>query len=198
VLRAINWPNVGDMVAAAAIIALPSVVLMMMFGQTRILFTMARDGLLPERLAKVHPKYHTPYVITWITGIFVAFFAAVFPVDILADISNAGTLFAFFMVAVGVMILRKTEPGRARPFRTPLIWIVGPLAMAGCVLLFFSLGWNPTIKFFCAWAVLGLIVYFVYARRRSHLAPGNEELLRASSEPLAADPLVQEGPNSGP
>jgi len=198
VLREINWPRVGDMVAGAAIIALPSVVLMMMFGQTRILFTMARDGLLPERLAKVHPKYHTPYVITWITGIFVAFFAAVFPVDILADISNAGTLFAFFMVAVGVMILRKTEPTRHRPFRTPLIWIVGPLAMAGCVLLFFSLGWNPTIKFFCFWAVLGLVVYFVYARRRSHLAPGNEALLHASSEPLPADPLVHEGPSTGP
>lgn len=198
VLREINFPRVGDLVAGAAILALPSVVLMMMFGQTRILFTMARDGLLPERLAKVHPKYHTPHVITWITGIFVAFFAAVFPVDILADISNAGTLFAFFMVAVGVMILRRTEPGRVRPFRTPLIWIVGPLAMAGCVLLFFSLGWNPTIKFFCAWAVVGLIVYFAYARRRSHLAPGNEALLHAYSDPLEPDPLVQEGPNAGP
>lgn len=200
VLREIGWPRIGDLVAGAAILALPSVVLMMMFGQTRILFTMSRDGLLPDSLAKVHPKYHTPHVITWITGIFVSFFAAVFPVDILADISNAGTLFAFFMVAAGVMILRKTEPNRARPFRTPLVWIVGPLAMAGCVLLFFSLGWNPTIKFFCFWAVLGLIVYFAYARRRSHLAPGNEHLLHGHSKDpkLAADPLVQEGPNTGP
>jgi APA family basic amino acid/polyamine antiporter len=70
--------------------------------------------------------------------------------------------------------------------------------MAGCVLLFFSLGWNPTIKFFCFWAVVGLVVYFAYARRRSHLAPGNEALLHASSEPLPPDPLVQEGPSSGP
>ncbi|MEO8002577.1 MAG: amino acid permease, partial [Arenimonas sp.] len=144
----------------------------MIFGQTRILFTMARDGLLPESLSKVHPKYHTPHVVTWITGIFVAFFAALFPVDILADISNAGTLFAFFAVAVGVMVLRKTEPNRVRPFKTPLIWVVGPLAVAGCILLFFSLGWNPTIKFFCFWAVLGLIVYFGYSRSRSHLANG--------------------------
>lgn len=172
VLRSIGWPGVGDAVAAAAILALPSVVLMMIFGQTRILFTMARDGLLPGKLADVHPKYHTPHVVTWITGIFVAFFAALFPVDILADISNAGTLFAFFAVAVGVMVLRKTEPNRARPFKTPIIWIVGPLAVAGCALLFFSLGWNPTIKFFCFWAVLGLIVYFAYSRRRSHLANG--------------------------
>ena len=172
VLRNIGWPGIGDAVAAAAIIALPSVVLMMIFGQTRILFTMARDGLLPGKLADVHPKYHTPHVVTWITGIFVAFFAALFPVDILADISNAGTLFAFFAVAVGVMVLRKTEPNRARPFKTPMVWLVGPLAVAGCALLFFSLGWNPTIKFFCFWAVLGLIVYFAYSRSRSHLANG--------------------------
>ncbi len=198
VLREIGWPKVGDMVAGAAILALPSVVLMMMFGQTRILFTMARDGLMPAAFSKVHPKYHTPYVVTWITGIFVAFFAALFPVGILADISNAGTLFAFFMVAAGVMILRRTDPARLRPFRTPLIWIVGPLAMGGCVLLFFSLGWNPTIKFFCIWAVIGLITYFIYARNRSHLAPGNEALLHGDGEKLTADPLVQQGPNAGP
>lgn len=181
VLRELGWPKVGDMVAAAAIIALPSVVLMMMFGQTRILFTMSRDGLMPARFSKVHEKYHTPHVVTWTTGVFVAFFAALFPVDILADISNAGTLFAFFTVAAGVMILRRTEPNRARPFRTPLVWIVGPLAMAGCVLLFFSLGWNPTIKFFCIWATIGLVVYFLFARKRSHLAPGNEHLLHGGA-----------------
>ena len=174
VLRNLGWPSVGDWVAGAAIIALPSVVLMMLYGQTRILFTMARDGLLPAKLAEVHPTYHTPHVVTWITGLFVSLFAAFFPVDILADISNAGTLFAFFAVALGVMVLRKTDPNRARPFRTPAIWIVGPLAMAGCVLLFFSLGWNPTIKFFCFWAILGLLVYFLYSRRRSHLANGTE------------------------
>jgi APA family basic amino acid/polyamine antiporter len=173
VLRSIGWPTVGDWVAAAAIIALPSVVLMMIFGQTRILFTMARDGLLPSKLAEVHPKYHTPHVVTWVTGIFVAFFAALFPVDILADISNAGTLFAFAAVAIGVMVLRRTEPNRQRPFKTPMVWVVGPLAIAGCTLLFFSLGWNPTIKFFCFWAVLGLVIYFLYARRNSLLNGGN-------------------------
>ncbi|MDR7098905.1 APA family basic amino acid/polyamine antiporter [Lysobacter niabensis] len=199
VLRQIGHPMVGDLVGFAAILALPSVVLMMMFGQTRILFTMSRDGLLPDKLSSVHPKFHTPHVITWITGIFVAFFAALFPVDILADISNAGTLFAFAAVAIGVMVLRKTEPNRPRPFRTPLVWIVGPLAIAGCVLLFFSLGWNPTIKFFCFWAILGLLVYFLYARRRSHLAPGNEHMLHGViTEKLPADPLVHEGPSTGP
>ena len=139
-------------------------------------------------------------MVTWVTGIAVSLFAAMFPVGMLADISNSGTLFAFFMVAVGVMVLRKTDPNRNRPFRVPLIWIVGPLAMAGCVLLFFSLGWDPTIKYFCIWAFIGLVLYFVYARRRSHLAPGNEHLLHGYPKggKLEPDPLVQEGPNAGP
>jgi APA family basic amino acid/polyamine antiporter len=176
ILRELNHPVIAKIVGGAAIVALPSVVLMMIYGQTRILFTMARDGLMPKAFAKVHPKYHTPHVITMVTGGVVALFAAMFNVDLLADISNAGTLFAFFMVALGVMILRKVEPNRARPFRTPMVWVVGPLAMAGCVLLFFSLGWNPTIRFFCYWAVGGLVVYFLFARRNSALAPGNAEL----------------------
>ena len=174
ILRTIGHPAIGNWVAAAAIIALPSVVLMMIFGQTRILFTMARDGLMPKAFAAVHPRFFTPHVVTIITGVFVSLFAAMFPVGKLADISNSGTLFAFFMVALGVMILRKVEPNRNRPFKTPLVWIVGPLAMAGCLLLFFSLGWNPTIKYFCIWAVIGLVVYFGFSRKHSHLANGTE------------------------
>ena len=174
VLRELGHGQVGNWVAIAAIVALPSVVLMMIFGQTRILFTMARDGLMPKAFANVHPKFHTPHTVTIVTGVIVALFAAVFPVDMLADISNSGTLFAFLIVAVGVMALRVSDPGRVRPFRTPMIWVVGPLAVAGCALLFFSLGWNPTIKYFCIWAVVGLVAYFAFARRSSNLAPGNE------------------------
>ena len=195
ILREINQPFWARVVGSAAILALPSVVLMMIFGQTRILFTMARDGLMPKAFAKVHPKYHTPHVVTMITGTAVALFAAVFNVDLLADISNAGTLFAFFAVALGVMVLRKTNPDRVRPFRTPLVWLVGPGAMAGCLLLFFSLGWNPTIKFFCIWAVAGLAVYFLFGRRTSALAPGNAELEAPMLEPT---PLVHQGPEPGP
>jgi APA family basic amino acid/polyamine antiporter len=169
VLRELGWPRMGNWVAAAAILALPSVVLMMMFGQTRILFTMSRDGLLPEVLSSVHPKYQTPHVITLITGIAVAAFAGFFPVGALADISNSGTLFAFFIVALGVMMLRFSEPNHPRVFRTPLIWIVGPLAMLGCALLFVSLG-SYTIKLFFGWAAVGLLVYFLYSRSHSHLA----------------------------
>ena len=103
-----------------------------------------------------------------VTGVAVALFAAMFPVGMLADISNSGTLFAFFMVSLGVMVLRRREPDRTRPFKTPIHWIVGPMAMAGCTLLFVSLGWG-TIRLFLYWAVTGLIVYFGYARRHSHV-----------------------------
>ncbi len=172
VLREIGYSQVGNWVAAAAIIALPSVILMMMYGQTRILFVMSRDGLMPDIFSKIHPTFHTPHVVTIITGIAVSLFAAMFPVGALADISNSGTLFAFFIVALGVMVLRRTQPDRFRPFRTPIIWFVGPAAMAGCLLLFFSLGW-PTLKLFLIWAAVGIAVYFLYSRNRSALAPQN-------------------------
>ncbi|MCX7042849.1 MAG: amino acid permease [Gammaproteobacteria bacterium] len=173
VLRELGHGQIGNWVAAAAIIALPSVVLMMIYGQTRILFTMARDGLMPKMLANVHPRYHTPHTVTIITGVAVSLFAAMFPVGALADISNSGTLFAFFIVALGVMLLRVRQPERKRAFKVPFIWVVGPLAMAGCALLFVSLGLY-TIKLFLAWAVIGLIVYFAYSRQRSHLHNGTE------------------------
>ncbi|OGT55740.1 MAG: amino acid permease [Gammaproteobacteria bacterium RIFCSPHIGHO2_12_FULL_63_22] len=173
VLRELGHGTIGNWVAAAAIIALPSVVLMMIYGQTRILFTMARDGLLPKMLANVHPRFHTPHTVTIITGAAVSLFAALFPVGALADISNSGTLFAFFIVALGVMLLRVRQPERKRAFKVPFIWVVGPLAMAGCALLFVSLGLY-TIKLFLAWAVIGLIVYFAYSRQRSHLHNGTE------------------------
>jgi APA family basic amino acid/polyamine antiporter len=182
VMRQLGHPLVGTAVAAAAVIALPSVILMMMFGQTRVLFTMSRDGLMPKMFSNVHPKFFTPQVVTIITGVFVAAFAAVFPVDILADVSNAGTLFAFLVVALGVMILRRTEPTRPRSFKTPLIWVVGPLAVAGCLLLFVSLG-IYTVKVFFAWAAIGLVVYFTYARSRSNLVNGTVEASANSSAP---------------
>jgi len=170
-LREIGWQQIGNLVGLAAGLALPSVILMMMFGQTRIFFVMSRDGLLPEVLSKVHPKYKTPHVVTIITGIFVAFFAALFPVGALADISNSGTLFAFAMVAIAVLVLRRTDPGRKRPFRTPAIMLTAPLAVLGCLYLFFSLS-GYTLALFVGWAALGLIVYFAYSRSHSHVGRG--------------------------
>ena len=169
VIRMLGFPKIGNLIALAAIVALPSVILMMMFGQTRIFFTMSRDGLLPDKLSSVHTRFHTPHVITYLTGIVVSICAALFPVGKLADTSNAGTLLAFAMVAIGVLILRKQQPERARPFRTPMVWIVCPFAIAGCVLLFLNLS-AVAKEVFVGWAVIGLIVYRLYGYRRSQLA----------------------------
>jgi APA family basic amino acid/polyamine antiporter len=189
-LRSIGWQQIGNLVGLAAGLALPSVVLMMMFGQTRIFFVMSRDGLLPEFLSKVHPRYHTPYVVTIITGVVVAFFAALFPVGALADISNSGTLFAFAMVAIAVLVLRRTDPNRYRPFRTPAIALVAPLAVLGCIYLFFSLS-TYTLTLFASWAVFGLIIYFGYSRKRSHVGRGLIEVHEDDSDipPQAVPPM---------
>ena len=189
-LREIGWKQIGNLVGLAAGFALPSVILMMMFGQTRIFFVMSRDGLLPERLSKVHPKYHTPHVVTMITGVFVALFAALFPVGALADISNSGTLFAFAMVAIAVMVLRRTDPKRHRPFRTPAVGVVAPLAILGCLYLFFSLS-AYTLELFAGWAVIGLVVYFGYSRHHSHVGRGLVEVHEDDAEapPQPVPPL---------
>ena len=190
VLNEIGHGWAGKLVAISAAIALPSVILMMMFGQTRIFFVMARDGLLPDVFSKLHPKYGTPHVVTMCTGVFVALFAALFPVGKLADISNSGTLFAFFTVAVGVMILRRTNPDRKRPFRTPVYFLVCPLAAAGCVFLFFQLS-GYTELMFLGWTLIGLVVYFLYSRRRSHVGQGLFEVHELDSDlpPTSVPPI---------
>ena len=181
ILRQVSNPIFGDLVGLAAAIALPSVVLLMMYGQTRIFFVMARDGLLPERLSAVHSKFRTPYVVTIVTGIFVAIAAAFLPVGTLADYSNAGTLFAFAAVSLGVMILRKRDPGRVRPFRTPAIFLVAPLSIAGCVLLFVNLNMESKLLFL-TWTVLGLVLYFIYGYRHSNVARGITEIPELAPE----------------
>lgn len=170
-LREIGWPQIGSLLGLAAGLALPSVILMMMFGQTRIFFVMSRDGLLPQAFSKIHPRYNTPHVITIITGIAVALFAAFFPVGQLANISNSGTLFAFAAVSIAVMVIRRTDPGRRRPFKTPLIYVTAPLAIAGCIYLFYSLDVKSKVLF-AIWAAIGLVVYFGYSRSRSHVGRG--------------------------
>ena len=195
VLRLMGFEHMGNLIGLAAAIALPSVILMMIYGQTRIFFTMSRDGLLPEALSKVHPRFHTPHVITLITGVFVAAFAALFPVGVLADISNSGTLFAFMMVAIGVLVLRKTQPDRHRPFRTPMVWLVCPLAIAGCILLFLNLSMY-TIGLFFGWAFLGFLVYALYGYRKSELAPGSVAHKAAADARLEPEPTFHEGPQA--
>ncbi len=175
VLRSINWPVVGNALGLAANLALPSVILMMLFGQTRIFFVMARDGLLPEKLATVHPKWKTPHIVTAMTGVFVAIAAALLPVGQLADISNSGTLFAFFMVSIAVLVLRVKDPARHRPFRTPAVWIVAPLSIVGCASLYFNLPVEAMLVL-PVWGGLGLLIYFFYGYRKSHVGRGQIEV----------------------
>ena len=181
ILRQVSSPLAGNLLGLAAAVALPSVVLLMMYGQTRIFFVMARDGLLPERLSAVHPRFRTPYIVTIVTGIFVAIAAAFLPVGTLADYSNAGTLFAFAAVSLGVMILRRRDPRRPRPFRTPAIFLVAPLSIAGCVLLFVNLNMESKLLFL-SWTIIGLVLYFFYGYRHSHLARGVTEVPELAAE----------------
>ncbi len=175
VLRQIGFGTVGNMLGYAAILALPSVILVLLFAQTRIFFVMSRDGLLPEGLSKVHPKWRTPYVVTAITGVIVAIAAAFFPVGQLADIANAGTLYAFLMVAVAVMLLRRRDPDRKRAFRVPALSIIGPLTIAGCLFLFFNLP-TSAMMVLPIWTAIGLLLYFGYSRSHSHLGQGRVEV----------------------
>jgi APA family basic amino acid/polyamine antiporter len=175
VLRQIGFGTVGNMLGYAAFIALPSVILILLFGQTRIFFVMARDGLLPEALAKVHPKWKTPYVVTFLTGIATAVAAAFLPVGQLADIANAGTLYAFMMVAIAVMMLRKTAPNFPRAFRTPVLWLIGPATILGCVFLFFNLPASAMLVL-PIWGAIGLAIYYLYGYRKSHVGRGLVEV----------------------
>jgi APA family basic amino acid/polyamine antiporter len=171
VLRTVGYVSVGNLLGLAAFLALPSVVLMMMYGQTRVFFVMARDGLLPQKLASVHPRWKTPHVVTAFTGIVVMCMAAFLPVGKLADYSNSGTLFAFAMVAISVLALRRKDPDRKRPFRTPAVYIVAPLAIIGCAVLYAKL---PLIAILVlpGWGIIGLLVYFGYGRRHSFVGRG--------------------------
>ncbi|MDG2535302.1 amino acid permease [Sphingomonas sp. HITSZ_GF] len=165
ILREIGQPGVAKFLALSAIIALPTVILGFLFGQSRIFFVMARDGMLPQSLAKVS-KRGTPVRITIFTACVVSIFAAFLPIDEIAALANAGTLLAFAAVGLCLLVLRRRSPDAPRPFRTPAPWLVGLGAIFGCAYLFISLPERTQIWFGC-WNLLGLVVYFAYARRNA-------------------------------
>ena len=168
ILREIGQGSVATVVAAAAAIALPTVILGFLYGQSRIFLVMARDGFLPASLAKVSTR-GTPARITAVTAVLVSVLAALVPLDVIASLANAGTLCAFIAVAVCVLVSRRRDPGVTRPFRTPLVWLVAPIAILGCLYLFTSLQSITQISFFI-WNGIGLAIYFLYARRRASIA----------------------------
>jgi APA family basic amino acid/polyamine antiporter len=164
-----RWGNffVG-VVAFGSVVAHTAVLLVFQLGQPRIFFSMARDGLLPKSFGRVHPKYRTPHVTTIFTGIAVGVCAMFTSIDEMVDLTNIGTLFAFMLVAMGILILRKREPDRARPFRTPWVPLVPILGIASCLYLMLGLPWITWIRF-GLWLALGLVIYFLYGFQRSGL-----------------------------
>lgn len=155
-------------ISLGAIIGITTVLVVMMFGQTRLFFAMSRDGLLPNMLSKVNEKSKIPITSTWVTGILVALFAGFIPLDKLAELTSIGTLFAFSTVSIGVAVLRKTQPKVERGFRTPLVPIVPSLAVLFCVYLMLQLS-AFTWKGFIVWLVIGLVIYSIYGYRNSKL-----------------------------
>ena len=166
VLRQLSQPFAAQVIALAAVIALPSVILVMMYGQSRIFFVMARDGLLPRRLAKVSKRTGSPTLITLLTGLSIAAVAGFFRLDEIAELANAGTLIAFISVGVCLVVLRRTAPQLPRLFRCPAAYGVGTVTVLGCLYLLASLPTSTLVRF-VFWNAAGLALYFAYGRRKS-------------------------------
>lgn len=166
ILRRMGYATLGDLIAVAAIATLPSVILVLLYGQSRIFFVMARDGLLPSVLSRVHPRFGTPYLVTILTSTFVALLAGLGRADEIAELSNAGSLFAFASVGIALVVLRITRPDQPRPFRCPVPWLVVPATVIGCGYLFYSLPGASQARY-AAWLAIGVVVYIVCRYRRS-------------------------------
>ncbi|HZZ70168.1 MAG TPA: amino acid permease [Phenylobacterium sp.] len=156
------------LIAGAAVVALPTVIMAFMFGQSRVFFAMSRDGLLPTGLSAVNAR-GVPAPVTILTGLAAATMAGFLPLKFIAEVANAGTLAAFIATAVAMMVLRRQRPEIPRPFKTPVWWLVGPLAVAGCLYLFWSLA-EVTKWMFLVWNAVGVLVYLAYGRTQSRLA----------------------------
>ena len=158
-------------ISAGAVVSMSAVLLVFQYGQPRIFYAMARDGLLPEGAAKIHKKYRTPHVTTIITGVLVALAALVVDDVATYDLTNIGTLFAFVLVCGGVLMLRIKDPDRPRPFRVPFVWFVAPVGLLACLFVMVGLPMNAW-KGFGIWLAIGLVLYAVYGWKHSRLRRG--------------------------
>jgi len=163
-----NWA--AALISIGAIAGLTTVVMILMLGQTRVLFAMCRDGLLPRRLAKVHPRTGTPAILTAIVGVVAAVLAGFISLSALAELVNIGTLFAFVVVSVGVVILRRTRPDLPRAFKTPLVPVLPIVAVLACLYLMLNLPVETWLRFL-VWLLIGAVLYFVYGHRHSRVEP---------------------------
>ena len=166
-------PWVGKLMKLGSLLGLTSVILVMLLGQSRVFYSMSRDGLLPKLFAEIHPRFRTPWKSNLLLMIFVSAGAAFTPIAQLGNLTSIGTLFAFVLVCLGVIIMRRTDPGLPRPFRTPWVPLFPILGIVINFLLMLSLN-KLTWTAFITWMVIGLLVYFAYSRFHSHLLARTE------------------------
>lgn len=158
----------GQFVTVAILAGFSSVILVMLLGQSRVFYSMGKDGLLPKAFSDVHPKFKTPYKANLVILVIVGLFAAFIPGDIVGDMTSIGTLFAFILVCISVIVLRKTEPDMKREFKTPFVPLVPILGVVVCLAMIYGLGWTNWLRLI-GWLAIGFVVYFGYSRKNSRL-----------------------------
>lgn len=178
----IGYAWLAQFVTVAILAGFSSVILVMLLGQSRVFYSMGKDGLLPKAFGDLHPKYKTPYKANLAILVIVGLFAAFIPGDIVGDMTSIGTLFAFILVCISVIVLRKTEPDMKREFKTPLVPLVPILGICVCLAMIYGLGWTNWLRL-GVWLVIGLIIYFLYSRKHSVL---QKELLSQSEGKAAS------------
>jgi APA family basic amino acid/polyamine antiporter len=174
----------SPIVKIGALLGTTAVILVMMLGQTRVFYSMAHDGLLPKAFGRIHPRFRTPYISTALTGACVAVAGGLLPLRIVGELVSIGTLLAFVIVSASVMVMRKRHPDIRRPFRTPWVWLVGPLAIVVCGAQMLGLPRDTWIRLF-VWMAIGLVIYFTYSRRHSVLEIAER---KRDEEPGTRDP----------
>jgi APA family basic amino acid/polyamine antiporter len=170
----IGYTWLGQLVTVAILFGFTSVILVMLLGQSRVFYAMGKDGLLPKMFSDLHSKFKTPYKANVAILIIVGAFAAFVPGDIVGDMTSIGTLFAFVLVCISVIILRKTEPNMKREFRTPWVPFVPILGVLVCLSMMYGLGWPNWLRLF-AWMAIGIVIYFSYSKKNSVLNNNQEK-----------------------
>ncbi len=178
-----NHRWLGDLVTVAILAGFSSVILVMLLGQSRVFYTMSKDGLMPKVFSDLHPKFRTPYKANWLIFVIVGIFAAFVPGNIVGEMTSIGTLFAFMLVCAGVMILRKTNPDLPRQFKTPLVPLVPILGIIVCGAMIFGLGWTNWLRLL-VWLAIGFIIYFAYSIKNSKLQKGKVVIPKDPVDPL--------------
>ena len=168
VLRQLGYHFGSAVVGTGALAGLTTVLLVMMYAQTRAFFAISRDGLIPQKLCKTHPRYGTPHVVTVLVGVGVALISGFTPIHLVAEMCSSGTLFAFIVASIGVVVMRRKYPDAERPFKCPAVYLVAACAVLSCAYVMYNLAFMTWIRFI-VWSILGIIIYFLYGYTHSRL-----------------------------